>query len=107
MSHDVPPLPKGHAPPEPSATPDQWAKAGRTGIIAAPAIGLAGLAYLVGTGMKFGDAVIAVIPLVVLIALISATIASFGDKSKLATAGALAVTLFVAFLLNQCVGSLP
>ena len=42
-----------------------------------------------------------------LIALIGATVASFGDTKKMAMAGALAGTLFVAFLLNKCVGSMP
>ena len=101
MTYEVPP--KEYVPPE----PEPWARIGKTLVFAAPVMGFCGLVYFMATGMRFGDAVIAVIPLVVLVALIGATVFSFGDKSKLAMAGAMAVTLFVAFLLNQCVGSLP
>jgi hypothetical protein len=102
MSYELPPSSKKYPPPE--RTPQQWAKIGRNCMDAAPITGLLGLIYFVSTGMTLRDALVTIIPLMVMIALMGWAIGMYGSRSRLALGGVLAVTLLLAVAVGTWFG---
>ena len=104
MPYQLPPSWKNHTPPEPKRTPEQWARIGRTCMDAAPITGLCALIYFVSTGMPLREALITIVPLVVMIALLGWAIGYYGDKSRLALGGVLAATLLLTVAVSMWFG---
>ncbi len=71
---------------------------------AAPITGLCALIYFVSTGMPLREALITIVPLVVMIALLGWAIGYYGDESRLALGGVLAATLLLTVAVSMWFG---
>jgi hypothetical protein len=91
-------------PAEPKRSPEEWARIGRNCMDAAPITGLVALVYFVSTGMPLRDALVTILPLIVMIALTGWVIGIYGHRSRLALGGVLVATLLVTLAVSLWFG---